>query len=79
MSNLPKPKVMNNFKKETMRPLEDGQQLAYMAQQAQLYPEYIIVTVIPCGREDGKNSDDEKPYEHKIRKKRKQPLNPYEF
>lgn len=41
--------------------------------------EYIYVTVIPCGREDGKNSDDEKPYEHKIRKKRKFNPQPYKF
>jgi hypothetical protein len=34
-----------------------------------LSPDHIIVTVIPCGREDGKNSTDEQPYELKIRKK----------
>ena len=71
MSNLPKPKLMSNFKKDTTTLIDDERQLAYMAQQNQLLPEYIYVTVIPCGREDGKNSDDEKPYEHKIRKKRK--------
>lgn len=71
MSNLPKPKLMSNFKKDAMRQLEDERQLAYIAQQNALMSEYIFVTVIPCGREDGKNSDEEKPYEHKIRKKRK--------
>jgi hypothetical protein len=33
--------------------------------------EMLTVTVIPCGREDGKNSEEEMPYEIKIRKKRK--------
>ena len=51
----------------------------YMAQQNALMNEYIYVTIIPCGREDGKNSDDEKPYEHKIRKKRKYYFHPYEL
>lgn len=34
-----------------------------------LISEYITVVVIPCGREDGKNKEDDKPFELKIRKK----------
>lgn len=33
MSNLPKPKLMNNFKKDPMRALEEERQMLYMAQQ----------------------------------------------
>ena len=33
------------------------------------HSEVITIVVMPCGREDGKNSNDEMPYEFKIRKK----------
>ena len=43
--------------------------LAYPAEQLPIGQDQIIITVIPCGREDGKNSEEEMPYELKIRKK----------
>lgn len=50
----------------------DERGLGFLAQTMPVpNTEMLTVTVIPCGREDGKNSEDEMPYEIKIRKKRK--------
>ena len=43
---------------------------SYSSQQSlSPHSETITIVVMPCGREDGKNSQDEMPYEIKIRKK----------
>lgn len=50
--------------------MPDDRAMAYCPnQQMLLAQDYITVTVIPCGREDGKNTEEEMPYEIKIRKK----------
>jgi hypothetical protein len=43
----------------------------YSQQSLSPHSETITIVVMPCGREDGKNSQDEMPYEIKIRKKGK--------
>jgi len=69
--NLPRVKGMvNSPKKESFRgsPGED-RPLNFVPQPFNLSSETIVVVVIPCGREDGKNTPEEMPYEIKIRKK----------
>lgn len=70
MSNLDK-RVFSSGKKEQMRELPDDRVFPFCPQQMILAQEYITVVVIPCGREDGKNGEDETPFEIKIRKKGK--------
>ena len=66
-----KPKQGISAKKDPTRNLIDERCLGFIAQSLPSpHSEIITITVIPCGREDGKNSDDEMPYEIKIRKKR---------
>jgi hypothetical protein len=71
MSNLHR-RVFSSGKKDQLRPLIEDRTISFCTQQQMLLTqEYITVTVIPCGREDGKNSEEEIPYEIKIRKKGK--------
>ena len=65
-----KVKQGTSAKKDPSRNLLDERCLGFIAQSLPSpHSEVITITVIPCGREDGKNSEDEMPYEIKIRKK----------
>ena len=65
-----KAKQGTSAKKDPSRNLLDERCLGFIAQSLPSpHSEVITITVIPCGREDGKNSQDEMPYEIKIRKK----------
>jgi hypothetical protein len=60
------------LRKEPTRNVLDERGLGFLAQSMPANnSDMITITVIPCGREDGKNSEEEMPYEIKIRKKRK--------
>lgn len=74
MSNLlRRPNSSINSKKDMYRPYSDNKVSQYVqestAYQAASTAESIMVTVIPCGREDGQNCPEELPYELKIKKK----------
>lgn len=67
-----KQKQGNSGRKELTRNMLDERGLGFLAQTMPASNnEMLTITVIPCGREDGKNSEEEMPYEIKIRKKRK--------
>lgn len=70
LNNIPKGKVNNSAKKEfNKNSFIEEKQVSFLPQNFSPQSEQIVITVIPCGREDGKNSEDEMPYEMKIRKK----------
>ena len=65
-----KTKAANSPKKESQKNSSgDERQVSFAPQTYSPGTETISVVVMPCGREDGKNSEDEMPYEIKIRKK----------
>lgn len=70
LNNIAKTKVSNSAKKDPTKgsPSEE-KSVSFAPQSFSPNSEALMVTVIPCGREDGKNSEDEMPYELKIRKK----------
>lgn len=68
--NLSKSKGNGSPKKESQKNSSGDERSVTFAPQAQSpNSETIVVVVMPCGREDGKNSQEEMPYEIKIRKK----------
>lgn len=70
LNNIAKNKATNSAKKDFGKGTPSEEKLlSLVTQNYSPNSEQIIVTVIPCGREDGKNSEDEMPYEMKIRKK----------
>ena len=69
-NNISKSKLTNSPKKESQKNCSsEDKQMQYAPQAFSPGSETIIVVVMPCGREDGKNTLDEMPYEIKIRKK----------
>lgn len=65
-----KVKATNSARKELPRELGPEEKLlSFLNQGFSPNSETITVTVIPCGREDGKNAPEEMPFEMKIRKK----------
>lgn len=70
INNLSKAKAGNTPKKDSMKNSSgDERQVMFAPQGFTPGTETIVVVVMPCGREDGKNSSEELPYEIKIRKK----------
>jgi hypothetical protein len=58
--------------KDSSKKLSKERPLGFqVSQPAPLNQDFLTVTVIPCGREDGKNTynEDELPYEIKLKKK----------
>ena len=70
MSNLQNKKLYTSGKKDPQKQSPEEQHTPYSQMQGSNTPsEYITVTVIPCGREDGNNSEEEMAYEIKLKKK----------
>lgn len=68
--NLARARANNTPKKESFKSSSGDERSVALAHQVfPLGTETIVVVVMPCGREDGKNSSEEMPYEIKIRKK----------
>ena len=63
--------VLTNRKSPTINTSPDANNAGAFGSADSLSPhsETLIVIVMPCGREDGKNSQEEMPYEIRIRKK----------
>jgi hypothetical protein len=70
MSNLSNKKVHMGCNKELQKNSQEDALSHYtQSSGSSSHHEYLTVTVIPCGREDGNNTQEEMAYEIKIKKK----------
>ena len=78
MSNLPSKRQLfsNSSKKDSAKLSQDESPILYSPinqASGSSVEQQIVVIVIPCGREDGKNLENELPYEIRLKKKSKDP------